>query len=397
MPFTFSLLPFAFFPLNVLSGSNYNNIVPKKHLLDCQCFSALISLLAAIGPVAGLQAEAGGKKLIEFGWDEPDAAFMHAHVAEMEQSPFDGCVFHADLVDAPGKSQPFVWDNWGRRAFTWDQLRTSLDQLRATPFHRFTSNFLRFNTAPADLDWFDDYTAVLTNCKLAARFAREGNCKGILFDTEQYNHPLFDYRKQRDAKTKSWDEYAAQVRKRGREVMQAFQEGYPGVTLFLTFAYSLPWDQCRQDPMKLPQARYGLLAPFLDGMLDAAAGNTKIIDGYELSYAYKDTSRFAVAYRAMSSGVVPIVADPAKYRRVFSFGFGVWMDRNWRTIGWNTQDLGKNFYPPDAFEKTVRAALKTSDEYVWIYTEQPRWWSDQGKPLNLPAAYEQAVRRAKGK
>ena len=38
-------------------------------------------------------AKAAEKKLIEFGWDEPDTAFMREHAAEMERSPFDGCVF----------------------------------------------------------------------------------------------------------------------------------------------------------------------------------------------------------------------------------------------------------------------------------------------------------------
>ncbi len=36
-------------------------------------------------------AKAAGKKLIEFGWDEPDTAFMREQDAEMERSPFDGC------------------------------------------------------------------------------------------------------------------------------------------------------------------------------------------------------------------------------------------------------------------------------------------------------------------
>src|SRR5438093_1619249 len=44
--------------------------------------------------LVGSLALAGDKKLIEFGWDEPDTAFMRAHVREMEKSPFDGCVFH---------------------------------------------------------------------------------------------------------------------------------------------------------------------------------------------------------------------------------------------------------------------------------------------------------------
>ena len=102
---------------------------------------------------------------------------------------------------------------------------------------------------------------------------RQAGCKGVLFDIEQYNHPLFHYDKQRDAKTKSWDEYAGQVRHRGRETMTAFQDGYPGLTVFLTFGYSLPHDRDRAaTPAKLPKAEYGLLAPFLDGMLDAAEG-----------------------------------------------------------------------------------------------------------------------------
>jgi hypothetical protein len=32
----------------------------------------------------------------------------------------------------------------------------------------------------------------------------------------------------------------------------------------------------------------------------------------------------------------------------------------------------------------LRAALATADEYVWIYTEQPRWWTPVGTSTNLP-------------
>ena len=37
----------------------------------------------------------------------------------------------------------------------------------------------------------------------------------------------------------------------------------------------------------------------------------------------------------------------------------------------------------------------TADEYVWIYTETPRWWSKEGGPVKLPKAYEEAVRKAR--
>ncbi|HEY7116214.1 MAG TPA: hypothetical protein VH475_06500 [Tepidisphaeraceae bacterium] len=330
------------------------------------------------------------KRLIEFGWDEPDTGFMRRHVAEMEATPFDGCVFHI--------KGDTVWQCWGTRSFGDADVRAGVEDLKATPFKRFTHNFLRLNTTPGKIDWFDDHSAVVNNVRLMAKAAREGGCKGILFDTEQYEGALFDYGKQRDAKSKSWDEYAAQVRKRGREVMEAFQEGYPDLTIFLTFGYSLPREEARGDRAKLSKVHYGMLAPFLDGMVDAAKGKTRIVDGYELSYAYKDTARFAPAYQNMQSGVLPFVgADAKRYREAFSFGFGVWMDEDWRKKGWDVDDPSKNFYTPEAFEKTVRAALETSDEYVWIYTETPKWWSDQGKPVKLPAVYEAALRRAAGR
>jgi hypothetical protein len=95
--------------------------------------------------------------------------------------------------------------------------------------------------------------------------------------------------------------------------------------------------------------------------------------------------------------LLPIVADPAKYRRHASLGFGVWLDHDWRRAGWNVDDPAKNYFTPESFETSVRAALTTADEYVWIYTETPRWWSAEGKPVKLPPAYDAALRRAKGR
>ncbi|MBI3851531.1 MAG: hypothetical protein HY298_14830 [Verrucomicrobia bacterium] len=340
-------------------------------------------------------ADAKVRKLIEFGWDEPDTAFIRQHLAEMERTPFDGCVFHVNYPKPDGQTGNFTWECWSHRAFRADELKTALADLKATPFRRFTHNFLRFNTTPADLDWFDDHSAVLTNARLAAGLARDGKCKGLLFDIEQYNAPLFNYRKQRQAATRTWNEYAAQVRQCGRETMNAFQEGYPGLTVFLTFGYCLPWAESQNGTKPLADCSYGLLAPFLDGMVEAAKGKTRLVDGYERSYGYKDTTRFAAAYEIMKTGVRPIVADEKKYHRVFSFGFGVWMDNDWRKLGWNADDPTKNFYSPEEFAASARKALEVADEYVWIYTETPRWWSPEGKSVKLPEAYDDALRRAR--
>ncbi len=361
----------------------------------------LIAALASAGAPLGCATFQSGaavtqKRLIEFGWDEPDTAFMRRHIAEMERSPFDGCVFHITYVKPDGTPGQFMWEAWGRRAFTRAEIQLALADLQATRFTRFTRNFLRFNTVPGDVDWFEDFSAILANARLAAEVARAGGTRGVLFDVEQYNAPLFDYRKQRDAGAKSWEEYATQARRRGREVMEAFQQGYPGLTVFLTFGYSLSWRQTQEGKAPLADTEYGLLVPFLDGMVEAAQGQTRLVDGYELAYFHdKDVAAFADASRTIRQGLLPLVADPQKYQRLISVGFGLWMDFDSTAIGWNGVDGSRNFYTPEEFERSVRAALEAADEYVWIYTQIPHWWSAEGKPVNLPEGYADALRRAR--
>jgi hypothetical protein len=177
--------------------------------------------------------------------------------------------------------------------------------------------------------------------------------------------------------------------------MQAFQSEYPGLTIFLTGAYS----HVRQDfqrGRRLPQIDYGLVPPFLDGMLEAIRGSTKIVDGHEFAYGYTRPDQFRPAYQVMSRDVLSLVADPDKYAKHFRFSFGIWMDKDSSTKGWSTTDFSKNGHTPEALERILTTALQTADEYVWLYTEQPKWWTPRdGNSDNLPAVYDAAVRRAK--
>jgi hypothetical protein len=97
----------------------------------------------------------------------------------------------------------------------------------------------------------------------------------------------------------------------------------------------------------------------------------------------------------MREGVLPIVADGPKYGRVTSAGFGLWLDHDWRKEGWDPADPSKNYFTPGSFESSLRRALERSDEFVWIYTETPRWWTEEGKRVKLPDAYDAAIRRAR--
>src|SRR5687767_9836803 len=115
--------------------------------------ATLISLLVLTISAAAPAAEAAKvKKLIEFGWDEPNTTFMKDHAAQMDKTPFDGCIFHLDYVDKAGQNGQFTWYSWGKRAFTDAELRKAAADLKAATgkFTRLTDNFLRFNTTPAD-------------------------------------------------------------------------------------------------------------------------------------------------------------------------------------------------------------------------------------------------------
>src|SRR5215475_3478426 len=101
-------------------------------------------------------APAHGKKLIEFGWDEPDTAFLRKHIREMEKRPFDGVVFDI-IVQDPKGPQRFDQVNWGARRFKMKELQPAIDDLKASKSYRLTDNFLRLNVMPGDVDWFDDF------------------------------------------------------------------------------------------------------------------------------------------------------------------------------------------------------------------------------------------------
>lgn len=361
----------------------------------------LIMVLLSTGISGRAEQKARERKIIEFGWDEPDTRFLREHHSQIERSPFDGCVFHVDAYDSTGKpTGSLTWQGWGSRTFNPTELERAKKDLEVMVRlrGRRMSHFLRFNTTPARLDWFDGFDSVLQNAKLAAGLARAGGCAGILLDTEQYEGQLFDYSKQRNAKSITWERYGEQARQRGREVMRAFQSEFPGLRVLLTFGYSLPWSEMhrnQEQPLALSKVPSGLLAPFLDGLYSEARGGSRIIDGYELSYGYLSRRQFELARESMKKALLPIVGDVVAYQNHGGVAFGLWLDHDWRSKGWSETDLSRNHFSPERLANSLNFALELTDEYVWIYTEQPRWWSAQGNSVKLPKAYQDVVRRRK--
>lgn len=346
------------------------------------CLAALLAIAIEARPNPG---PAGRKKLIEFGSDEPSTEFMKAHAAEMEQMPFDGFVFHVPPIDG----RNFVWTMWSAHRFRWEGFAKPLADLQSTKFMRLTDRFFRVNVTPGDVDWFDDkaWSSVQHNFGVAARFAREGGTKGFLFDTEQYQGDLFSYSKQAGREKHTFDEYSAKVRQRGEEWMREVNKHFPDITILITFGYAYAQPRGDKNEKTLADAHYGLLPDFLDGMFAVCTDDTRIVDAWELSYGYKRRREFEKARDTIVRRTLDWTADKDRYKRHGRAGFGIWMDYQ---AAWDPNDFAKNHFSPTEFEASLKAAFELSDEYVWIYTEKPRWWTRE----KLPEAYLAVLHRS---
>ena len=354
--------------------------------------AAVVAALALVSAAAIGAPSPGKKKLIEFGWGEPDTRFMHDHIDQLQASPFDGCVFHVNYRLPNGTERNFSWDVWGRNRIPPAVLDSARADLMATHFGRFNQNFLRVNVTPGDLDWFEDYSAVMANLEHAARLAKAGGCPGIMFDDEPYKNEIWNFHTQMKLHPTSSDSLSAQVRLRGGEAMKALERGFPGLTVFLTFGYSEAWSESVGYRKPLSDTRYALLVPFLDGMFGAASDSVVIVDGHEGSYPYRDPALFAARADSMRHAARRLAARPERYSRLLSVGFGIWLDVHAETVGWHPDHPDSNYFSPKAFAVSVQAALDHADQYVWIYSQVPRWWTPEGGRQKLPAAYDSVLR-----
>ncbi|MFO1021690.1 MAG: hypothetical protein U0903_13480 [Planctomycetales bacterium] len=158
----------------------------------------------------------------------------------------------------------------------------------------------------------------------------------------------------------------------------------------MTFGDSYAYPR-KEGEKTLAETEYGLLPAFLDGVLEGCTDRTKLVDAFESSYRYKTAEQFQKAYDAIHRKARDWSTRPDKYARHVTAGFGLWMDYDSSKNGWDVEDVAKNYFPPDQFGAAVKWALTRSDNYVWVYTEKPRWWTNE----KLPEAYVKELRSAK--
>ena len=379
----------------------------------------VILSLAAMGPAIGPE-----KKLIKWGLDAPTSAYVRKHILAMEQWPLDGICISAD-IRKNGRAANLDHCMFTTRPFTYDELRHIVDDLRATEFTRFTDNFMVIGTSLDPLvfldenrdydpdkhmeristpDWFNDeeFAAVVANWALAARICREAGLKGFMMDIEMWSHIDGKYPRPWNYKfllghnAGNIPPYEACVKKwqqRGRELMTGICKAFPDITII---NYSGSQQQAHDsmawsvdpDPEfpPLANAAYGLVAPFLDGMLEGIPESARatLVDGGPLYHATLDR-RFK-AYRAVSyRQSLRHSAVPMAFRKHMRLAFATWMDgRGQVPYAWNREPpYHANQFTPAELEHSLYYALLNTDTYAWIWNEKAVFFPRTGKAQTL--------------
>ena len=345
---------------------------------------------------------------------EPDQDFVRRHIASMETKPFDGVVLQALLPGPDGGMRPFTWSVLERRYRTED-FRSFVDVVRQVPFRRFRDNFLRINLNATDhpFDMFDDeqWDILIANFATAAAAARDAGLRGLMVDPEAYaevnpgtdipRFNVFDFRLRRTIE--EFSGYRRQAFLRGQAMGRAGISEYPGITLIMAFG---PGATCfGRGPLQ--ERTYSLLGAFVDGLLAGGGGQARVVEGFELSYPYRTCDRFQKAYAFLRGPCRDLSLDPGRYNVWLEIGFGIWLDYDSVSTCVDPKVAGRpcrwydpSLYPaeerilvdPEQFARAVTYAKALSDGFVWIYTTEPKWWTEE-HPLgeNLPDAYVRAL------
>ncbi|HWL51075.1 MAG TPA: carbohydrate-binding family 9-like protein [Chthoniobacteraceae bacterium] len=360
----------------------------RKVLLGCAAFCMAIASAQA-GQVAR-------KKLIQYGWDYRDQAFIREHVREMEEKPFDGIIFRLK-----GRSSIFRDQPWDEKSF--EQI---VEECKAIEWSKFTDNFIIIHSSTS-MDWFkdDDWKGAIHNLRLVLKAATAARCRGICIDPEPYGPSPWSYWTQQHAESKSFEEYQAIARKRGADFIRVIQQEMPEAVLLSLYQFCLfegPAGEInpeRRDGM-LAKHPYGIYHSFLTGMLDAAAPGISFVDGNEFSYYYKEPLDFYVAYHKIKQLCQNLAGkeNRVKYQSQVKVGQALYPDYLLALGTWGD----KRFTPAQELseadrlrwlEHNVYYGLKSADEFVWMYNEKMNWWEGD----DIPEGMEEAIRRAKAR
>jgi len=369
-------------------------------LKTLRAFASSAALAALIvSACAAARADTGPpvdprKRLIVFACSAFRPDTVGAHVADL-RSEYPGLAglviqFWPDdwkYVHMGGRQGLFCPRRYERANF-----RKTIDDLSTVDFAQLKDNFFRITTTvgatpemPAtkeetlNIDWFDGrWSVIADNMALYAQIAREVGFKGLMLDFEEYSqthNPLWQvfrykafksHRERNALPAKTFDDYARRVRGCGRVMMEKITAAYPDMTLLMIPDTGWPGHD-----------HYDLLPAFVDGILQGAGPNVKLVDGLEQGYPLQTYDDFLkLKQRARRDGLKASLV-PDLHKRRLRYGIGLWPDYRPDDFGgWHTRPgtLDRNFRSPKRLEHALYNAFTVSDEYVWLFFWEIDFW-----------------------
>ena len=338
--------------------------------------------------------ESASKSLIYAGWygnTIPTPSYIAENFGFLETLPFNGLVVY---VRNPSLTINASQGVMSKVAISYAEISTALNPIKNLPFSRLRDNFAYVvgNSPP---DFFDDWTIPIGNFANLARALKHAGLKGIFLDNEQYSFFTHwaEYPGAVAYPATPLDEYEAQARLRGKQVMEAMVAEFPGIVMLsLHGPYvsepDAPWQLC--FPEAIPQN--ALMGPFFSGFYQGRGASATIVDGGEF-YGLRTASDFTgnalwrkndFASDTVDCSFLP-AADRVTWSSTIKVGFGVY-DLPFGGIDMN----------PHIMTSTLRYALDNADRYAWFYTEgmtflrpesqggAPEVWVNAVRAVNFP-------------
>ena len=308
--------------------------------------------------------------------------------------PIDGGVLHLYAPLASGKRAASNMSLRDRTPWPRDVFAAEVPRLKEIGKHpSFNSIFIRCINMPRKrADWRDDaaWATFAGHLRAIAWAAKAGGARGLHIDHEDY----FGAKQFRIGKDDGgWEETAAIVRKRGRELFQAVFEEFPEVELFFyRFLVADPafWNCYSKatEPVAAMKAKGDLWPAFANGILDVMPWTAKVVEGDETGYRYESKYNwFYLARNLQRNGALRLVAQENrdKYRARLSTAFPVYMD----VYTDDTYKPSSPYYRGAVegaravhLERNLAQAVDAADEYVWLYGERRTWVHWKGMKEN---------------
>lgn len=334
-------------------------------------------------------APRAGAKLIAVDQETPSAAYLRDSIAQLQERPFDGLSFTL------GEDPALAFDD--RR---WTEQDVPVQTVADISWGRIQDNFVQvWGQSPTGAGWFDDarWETVRANTTLLSQALTPMQVRGITFDPEFYGadqgaHPWTYSAAQYPGQ--GFDQVQAKVRQRGAEYMTALQSAKPNVAVLSYWLMSTVYQDVEVRGQALQDITYALLPAFVNGMLDTAGPDVRIIDGHESSYYYTQVEDFGYAENWIRNQSAAMIAPEHRDRyQQGVVGLAVSPDCIYGLYPFEVCQQGlSEDQMQQRLTQNVQQSLATTDEFVWMWNEEHALISPDESDQPLPSGLLDAIR-----